>query len=352
MSMAEFFGRAEEWHGHLAHVRKNHRQDADATFDRLDRVSSHQKRRAPERLALALQRKKTRAAAIMLSLWALFLLSAMVISWALDIDTRLTNSGSANRALEAEALACSGAEIALHPNVKAGSSLLRGNFGPNQSYETRVTGEGGRLNVNLLVAGQNPQFVELLRRYLEVKGVDLNERDHMIDCLLDWVDPDNLVRLNGAEDDPGYKAANKPLTNLDELKRVRGWEEFTSRPDWDAELTIMSTSPQIDVVWAPRNVLLALPGMTEGLVDRYLTMRRGPDGMDGTDDDGIKSLNDFQVAMGLTTVQFEQIAPFVTLNGPILRIVSVGRSGTATRSVRMVVSKVGNAIQLKSWKEL
>ena len=300
----------------------------------------------------AIDRRYKKAAAIMLSLWALFLLSAMVISWALDIDTRLTNSGSANRALEAEAMACSGAEIALHPFVKAGSSLLRGNFPPNQSYETRVTGEGGRLNLNLLVAGQNPQFVELLRRYLEVKGVDLNERDHMIDCLLDWVDPDNLIRLNGAEDDPGYKAANKPLTTLEEVKRVRGWEEFTSRPDWDADLTIMSTSPQIDVLWASRDVLLSLPGMTEGLVDRYLSARAGPDGIQGTDDDAVKTLADFKVALGVTEVQFAQIAPFVTVNGPVLRVVSVGRSGTATRTVRMVISKVGSAIQLKSWKEL
>ena len=299
-----------------------------------------------------IDRRYKKAAAIMLSLWALFLLSAMVISWALNIDTRLTNSGSASRALEAEAMACSGAEIALHPSVKAGSSLLRGTFSQNQSYEARVTGEGGRLNVNLLMAGQNPQFIELLRRYLEVKGVDLNERDHMIDCLLDWVDPDNLVRLNGAEDDPNYRPANKPLSTLEELKRVRGWEEFTARPDWDADLTIMSTSPQIDVLWASRDVLLSLPGMTEGLVDRYLSARLGPDGIQGTEDDAVKTLADFPVAMGLTRVQFEQIAPFVTVNGPVLRVVSTGRSGTATRTVRMVISKVGSAIQLKSWKEL
>src|ERR1700719_2761005 len=60
---------------------------------------------------------RARAAAIMLALWALFLLSAMVISWALDINTRLTISGSANRLLEAEAMACSGVEVAMHPAV-------------------------------------------------------------------------------------------------------------------------------------------------------------------------------------------------------------------------------------------
>ena len=82
----------------------------------------------------------------------------------------------------------------------------------------------------------------------------------MIDCLLDWVDPDNLVRLNGAEDEPGYKPADKPLTSLDEVKRIRGWEEFTSRADWDTDLTLNSGSGQIDINWASRDVLLSLPG--------------------------------------------------------------------------------------------
>src|SRR6266851_974326 len=49
-------------------------------------------------------------AAIMLALWALFLLSALVISWALDIDSRLSLSGDGARMLKAEAVACSGAQ--------------------------------------------------------------------------------------------------------------------------------------------------------------------------------------------------------------------------------------------------
>src|ERR1700686_1640470 len=68
---------------------------------------------------------KLRAAALMLSLWALFLLSAMVISWAVEIDSRLALSGNANRVLEAEAMACSGAEVALHPLVTPASPNLR-----------------------------------------------------------------------------------------------------------------------------------------------------------------------------------------------------------------------------------
>ncbi|PZR76262.1 MAG: hypothetical protein DLM73_02845 [Chthoniobacterales bacterium] len=308
-----------------------------------------------DRGTFAIRSKKRCGAAIMLSLWALFLLSAMVISWALDIDTRLTNSGSANRTLEAEAMACSGAEIAMHPLVKPGSSLLHGTFAANQSFEARITGEGGRLNLNWLTQmpeTQHLERIELLRKYLEVKGVDLNERDHMIDCLLDWVDPDNLVRLNGAEEEPGYKPANKPLGSLEELKRVRGWTDFTSTPDWDADLTLVSAGQKIDIRWASRDVLLALPGMTEGLADRVLTIRRGPDGIDGTEDDGIKTLVEFWVALGIRPDQNPALASLVGDTDPVVRIVSIGKSGSVTRTVRMVVSgKYQNAIQLKFWKE-
>jgi general secretion pathway protein K len=297
---------------------------------------------------------KARGAAIMLALWALFLLSAMIISWALDINTRLTNSGNTSRNLEAVAMACSGAEIALHPGVKPGAAVLKGSFGgQGQNFEARITGEGGRLNLNRLAAGENPVNLEFLRKYLEIKGVDLNERDHMIDCLLDWIDPDNLVRLNGAEDEPGYKAANKLLGSLDELKRVRGWEEFTSRPDWDADFTLNSTDAKIDINWASRDVLLALPGMFEGLVDRLIAMRLGPDGIDGTPDD-FKFANpqDVQLALGFSQEQFNQLAALLTFNDPVLRVESIGKSGAATRTVRMVIRKVGNSIQLLTWKEL
>src|SRR5437016_14235606 len=95
--------------------------------------------------------KLASGAAIMLALWALFLLAAMVISWALDIDSRFTLSANANRRLEAAAMACSGAEVALHPLVKAGSPNLRRQIAGRQSYEARITGEDGRLDINWIV---------------------------------------------------------------------------------------------------------------------------------------------------------------------------------------------------------
>jgi general secretion pathway protein K len=292
-------------------------------------------------------------AALMLSLWALFLLSAMIISWALDIDSRLALSGNAHRVLAAEAMAASGTEVALHPSIAPGSPNLHKQMGSRESYEVGVTGEGGRLNLNWLTAGEDPTRVGILRRYLELKGVELNNRDTMIDSLLDWVSPNiGLHHLNAPPETDDYHPAHAPLTSVDELKKVFGWAEFTSKPGWDEDFTINSSGP-IDLVWASRDVLRALPGMGDDLVDHFLQLRRGSDGIDGTADDApFNSLADVQSVLGLTPEQFEQIASLVGFKDQIFRILSMGKSGDLTRSLQMIVRKGGSIPQVISWKEL
>jgi len=139
---------------------------------------------------------------------------------------------------------------------------------------------------------------------------------------------------------------------VDDLKKIFGWAEFTSRPGWDEDFTINSSGP-IDLAWASRDVLRALPGMRDDSVDRFLQLRRGPDGIDGTADDvPFNNLTDVQTALGLTAEQFQQIAGLVGFKDQVFRIMSVGKSGDVTRSVQMIVRKGGNIPQLINWKEL
>ncbi len=292
-------------------------------------------------------------AALMLTLWALFLLSAMVISWALDIDSRLTLSGDANRGLAAEAMATSGAEVALHPSVKPSSPNLHRALDAREGYDVRITGEGGRLNLNWLTVGEDPIRLEVLRKYLELKGVDLNERDRMMDALLDWVGPNaGLHRLNAPPETADYRPPHAPLTSVDELKKIFGWGEFTSQLGWEDDFTIDSSGP-IDLAWASRDVLRALPGMRDDFVDRFLQLRRGPDGIDGTADDAqFRNLADIQFALGFSPEQFQQLAALVGFNDQVMRILSVGKSGNIARTVKMVVRKSGNIPEVIVWKEL
>jgi len=317
--------------------------------------------------------KSSRGAALLLALWALFLLSAMVISWALNINSRLVVSTNASRVLTAEAMASSGAEIALHPMIQSDSPNLHRKLRGGESFDVQITGECGRLNVNFLTQGEDPRKLAILRQYLSLKGVELNDLDEMMDALLDWVSPNaGLHHLNAPPETDDYHPPHAPLASLDELKKIKGWAEFTSKPGWDKDFTVLGNCGPIDVAWAPHDVLVALPGLGEDAVNRFLQVRAGPDGIDGTADDyqfstagGTTVPPDVLNALGLNQQQYQQIQPLVQYKAPVLRIVSVGKSVNVSRSVEMVVLKQQTAgvvpiaagltssrPQVISWKEL
>jgi hypothetical protein len=319
----------------------------------------------------------------MLALWALFLLSAMVISWALDINSRLVVAGDASRVLEAEAMASSGGDVALHPLIKPDSANLHRQMDKREGYDVQMVGECGRLNLNLLAPGgvENTPLKEILRQYLSLKGVELNDADTMIDSLLDWMSPPGLHRLNACPESDDYQPAHTALTSVDDLKKICGWAEFTSKPGWDEDFTLSNCGGVLDLGWASRDMLRALvQAMGTGgddRVDQFLQLRRGPDGIDGTADDlqfgaGVAGTAqnganagslppEVQTALGLNQQQFQQNPGLTGLNlgfrsTLVFRITSVGKSGDVTRAVQMIVTKGGPAgggrPQVTSWKEL
>jgi type II secretory pathway component PulK len=334
-------------------------------------------------------------AALMLALWALFLLSAMIISWALDINSRLVVSGNASRVLDAEAMASSGAEVALAlpPTATSSSPNLHRQLSDREGYDVQMSGEEGRLDLNWLTLNEDPTKLAILRQYLTLKGVELNDLDIMIDSLLDWVSPgQGIHHLNACPETDDYQPPHAPLTSVDDLKKICGWEKLTATPGWDKDFTVLPLTSgllgqyKIDLAWASRDVLRALsailPGMSDDKVDRFLQLRQGPDGIDGTADDyqfgataqgsalsgtaGVSIPPEVLTTLGLNQQQSQQqlpgsttsIANLLTFKGPILRIVSVGKSGDVTRSVQMIISKasvLGGAAgppTVMSWKEL
>jgi len=303
--------------------------------------------------------KSDAGAALLLALWALFLLSAMVIAWALNINSRLAVSSNANRVLEAEAMACSGADVALSREISLSSPNLHRQIGDGESYDVQITGECGRLNLNFLTQGEDPNKLRILRQYLNLKGVDLNDLDVMMDSLLDWVSPTKgLQHLNACPESDVYHPAHAPLTAVDELKKICGWAEFTSKPGWDEDFTVVGSCGAIDLAYASRDVLRAL-GIPDDFVDGFLQLRQGPDGIDGTADDAQMDQQTAFAMLGLNTAQLQQIGlqnPVVFKSpNAVFRILSAGKSGNVTRSVEMVVQKqvlgVGHP-QVFSWKEL
>src|SRR5437764_626211 len=203
-----------------------------------------------------------------------------------DAD-RLVVSSNESRVLAAESAASSGADVALCREITPSSPNLHRQMVDGGSYDVQITGECGRLNLNFLLQGEDPTKLRILRQYLNNKGIDLNDLDVMMDSLLDWVSQNRgLHHLNACPETDDYHPPHAGLLfSIDELKKVCGWEELTSKPGWDQDFTIVGNCGAIDLAWASRDVLRALPGLSDDAVDRFLQLRRGPDGIDGTDDD-------------------------------------------------------------------
>jgi hypothetical protein len=299
--------------------------------------------------------KSDAGAALLLALWALFLLSAMVIAWALNINSSLAVSSTANRVLEAEAMATSGADIALSREISPSSPNLHRQLRDGESYDVQITGECGRLNLSFFTQGEDPNKLGILRQYLNLKGIDLNDLDVMMDSLLDWVSPiGGLQHLNACPESDDYRPAHAPLASVDELKKICGWAEFTSKPGWDRDFTLVGTCGAIDLAYASRDVLRAL-GIPDDFVDRFLQLRQGPDGIDGTADDAQLDQQTAFALLGLKSAQSVQTPVVFKSPNAVFRIVSSGKSRDVTRSVEMVVQKqvlgIGHP-QVLSWKEL
>jgi general secretion pathway protein K len=85
----------------------------------------------------------------------------------------------------------------------------------------RLTDEGARLNLNRATR-------DVLDRLLQDVGIEKSTRDIIVDSILDWRDPNEEHRVNGAESDyylalpVPYKSKNADFDSVDELVQVRG----------------------------------------------------------------------------------------------------------------------------------
>ena len=174
--------------------------------------------------------------------------------------------------------------------------------------QVRIENESGKVNINL--ADQ-----ALLKQMLS--GFELSEAEQsvVVSSIMDWRDPDDLHRLNGAENDyyqslpEPYTCKNGDFDTIEELLRVRGVtpqifykglrKMVTVIPDQATAREIMHWIPnqpvqlnQLNKNQAKRNtydfnkininaaspeMLMALPGFTAETVDAVLAFRAEKD---------------------------------------------------------------------------
>lgn len=296
---------------------------------------------------------------LILSVWALLLLSAAIFAWLKLIDQNITVTTERNNGLEAKALAHSGVMVALNPQVTQRTPLLTQQVAPGRGYQAQMTGEGGKLNLNWLFSPAqtpDPGKLALFNRYLERRGLNLEQRQTLTDCILDWLSPGNIGRLNGAEDSADYHPPHRGVfLSVDEVALVKNSQPLVSQPGWQDDFTIYTNPGLIDLQSASRRVLEALPGVGDANVTRFLQVRQGPDGVDGTADDHIfASVAEAVSYLGINPLQAQQLAGCVYIENPLttVHIRSTGQCGNVFRRVEVVAKKMGLQPIILSWKDL
>ncbi len=87
--------------------------------------------------------------------------------------------------------------------------------------EIRIMSEGAKININTVSETR-------LRKIIENLGLEGEQRDIVVDSIMDWKDPNDLHRMNGAENDyyqsleVPYEAKDANLDSIEELLLIRG----------------------------------------------------------------------------------------------------------------------------------
>lgn len=205
--------------------------------------------------------------------------------------------------------------------------------------EIRVVDESGRIDLN---AAQQQQLIDLF----ESIGMELEDAEALADAVLDWRDPDDLVRPFGAEDreyeQAGYEYGSKdaPFDTVEELQQVIGMNyELYQRVE--PAVTVYSGRSQVNLDMAPREVLLAQPGLNPDLVDRYLEERE-QSGEEG----GARSLMP-GAGRGQSVAQGGSLTYSVESRATLPN----GASATLEAVMRLQASPAGRPYSIVRWRE-
>jgi len=164
----------------------------------------------------------------------------------------------------------------------------------------------------------------ILNNLLVNLGVAKEKADVIVDSILDWIDTDDLKRLNGAENEyyqslPNpYKAKNGRLDTLEELLLIKemspdilfGTKEQKGLINF---VTIYSTGVRVNINAAPKEILMAIQGMTEDIVNRIIDLRESAE---------FKTIQDIQ---SIAVINYPSLVRFVDVaESNVYTIESVG----------------------------
>jgi general secretion pathway protein K len=301
-------------------------------------------------------RSSERGIALILVLWIVVILSMAALSLSLLTRTEALATLSAKEEMENKFLAEAGIRRGImelfYRHANRNQQVVLEGFEVYQCdgraysaemadghYRIGITDESGKINLNALTDSNGI----ILKNLLTNNGVAEDTAAIIVDSILDWKDKDNLHRLHGAEDEyyqslpRPYKAKNAPFDSLEELVLVRGMTRQILQGTADRKgilpfCTIHTTSDKINLLSAPPEVLKAIPGMTDDMVQRIMEYR------------DLSPAAKSQHIAGWVGGGFNTIAPYVTtVESNVYSIDAIGYKGSEKRNyaIRAIVAVEG-----------
>ena len=224
-------------------------------------------------------RNRQQGIALVLTLWLTVLLTAIAAGFAYSMHTEAIAAGNAISVARVRAAADGAVERAVYELAKP---RLPGAWIPNGAAHAwkdgeidltvRATDETAKIDLN------SANEILLRGLFTQIGGVDAETAGRLVDAVIDWRDPDDFRRPNGAES-ADYQAAgakvlpaNAPFETIGEVARVLGMTPAVySRIA--PSITVYTRTAGINPLTASRDVLLALPNADPAVVDAYLAQR-------------------------------------------------------------------------------
>ncbi len=222
--------------------------------------------------------RKQKGIALVLVLWVALLMTVIAGGFALSARTESVQSRILFNQVQAEFLAEAGLNRAVFelrnpdPETRWIADGRAYEFNLNEAkISVQITDESGKIDLNL--ANE-----ELLVGLFASVGVEFDDALALSDKIQDWRDPDEEVRLAGAEDADyfaaGYThgAKDAPFDTVPEVLQVMGMTYELYRKIEPA-VTVYSGRGNLNLAFAPKEALMALDGINSQLAEDYINQR-------------------------------------------------------------------------------
>jgi type II secretory pathway component PulK len=291
-------------------------------------------------------------------LWLIAILSMACMAALRVISFDMELASAKIHGSRARQIAEMGIAVGCNPAVKRADPILRQMHEDNgEGFEVKVLSEGGRFNINTLILQQDKP---LLTSIFCDWGLELKDAQAVMDALIDWVDADDDVGLNGAEKKDYEQAGrinqpfNRPFYDINEMRLVRGMDLVESvRPDWRSWFTVWSGGA-LDLNEASAELIATAAECTVEQAAIISETVRGPDGQrDTIDDIPFQSAAAALDLLGIRTDARPDLARRFTVNDTTTRIESTGYAAGAKRRINVIIrNRTGKPALLERTEEI